>query len=200
MRVRRGNEVADRSRNHDPAGPKEDEPLQAPLPDVPASVYEDLRALAHRILAWRTTDPRQHKTTSLVHEAYLRLAKRVSVHFRDRAHFNAVMAKAMRSILVDQARRYRAEKRGGNWRRIPLDEARLGTTEPPLDLVALNEALDELATHDDRKARVVELRVFGGCSVEETAEDLDVSLATVKYEWRFAKAWLYRKIRSPSLP
>jgi RNA polymerase sigma factor (TIGR02999 family) len=164
--------------------------------EVPARlmplVYAELRRLASGYLRRERPD-HTLQPTALVHEAYLRLADQSHVRFDDRAHFFNVAAKVMRRILVDHARRHRAEKRGFG-RRLPFDEAVGSPAAPDLDLVALDEALQNLAAQDRRKAQVVELRFFGGLSVEETAEVLNVSAPTVKNEWRLAKAWLRREM------
>ena len=135
------------------------------------------------------------QATALVNEAYLRLVDAKDVAWHDRAHFLAVSARVMRRILVDHARTRRSRKRGGLATRVAFDEALLVTGEPAQDFVALDDALEALATFDERKSRVVELRFFGGLSVEETASVLKVSPATVMGDWRLAKAWLQREMR-----
>ena len=135
------------------------------------------------------------QATVLVNEAYLRLVSTKDVAWQDRAHFLAVAARVMRRILVDHARARHARKRGGPDTRVTFDEALVVTNEPRQDFVALDEALDMLATFDPRKSRVIELRFFGGLSVEETASVLKVSPATVMGDWRLAKAWLRREMR-----
>ncbi len=135
------------------------------------------------------------QATALVNEAYLRLVDAKNVAWHDRAHFLAVSARVMRRILVDHARTRRARKRGGLAMRVTFDEALLVTKEPAQDFVALDEALEALATFDERKSRVIELRFFGGLSVEETASVLKVSPATVMGDWRLGKAWLQREMR-----
>jgi RNA polymerase sigma-70 factor, ECF subfamily len=165
--------------------------------DVPARllplVYDELRRVADSYLRRERPD-HTLQPTALVNEAYLRLAEHSRVAFDDRAHFFGVAAKVMRRILVDHARRRHAEKRGGFRRKLSLDEALGAPAAPDLDLVALDEALHGLAAQDARKSRVVELRFFGGLTVEETAALLGVSTATVKNEWRVAKAWLRREM------
>lgn len=155
-------------------------------------IYDDLRALA---ASYMRNEPADHtlQPTALVHEAFLRLVDTDRVEWRTRAHFMAVAARTMRRILVDHARRRRAAKRGGG-RKVTLVEG-LAFSEPrPFDLVALDEALIKLMGIDERQSSVVELRFFGGLAVEEIAEVLEVSTATVKRDWRFARAWLLREL------
>ena len=132
--------------------------------------------------------------TALVNEAYLRLADLGHVHLRDRAHFFALSARLMRRILVDLARAKGNQKRGGDVRRVSFDERLVVSTEPGADLVAVDEALAAFATVDPRRAHVVELRFFGGLSVDETAEALKVSPETVMRDWKVAKVWLAREL------
>ncbi|MGH7550616.1 MAG: sigma-70 family RNA polymerase sigma factor [Gemmatimonadota bacterium] len=155
-------------------------------------IYDDLRALAGRYMR---NEPADHtlQPTALVHEAFLRLVDTDRVDWQTRAHFLAVAARTMRRILVDHARRRKAAKRGGG-NKVTLVEG-LAFSEPrPLDLVALDEAMARLAGIDERQSSVVELRFFGGLAVEEIAEVLDVSTATVKRDWRFARAWLLHEL------
>jgi RNA polymerase sigma-70 factor (ECF subfamily) len=157
-------------------------------------VYDELRRMAHRYLQ-RERDGHTLETTALVNEAYLRLIEGREMEWRNRAHFFAVTATVMRHVLIDHARRRHYLKRGGNEsQRVALDEATVMSPERAAHLVALDEALDELKRLDPRKSRVVELRYFGGLSLEETANVLQVSIMTVRRDWRAAKAWLYRKI------
>jgi RNA polymerase sigma-70 factor (ECF subfamily) len=135
------------------------------------------------------------QATALVNEAYLRLVDANDVAWHDRAHFLAVAARAMRRILVDHARTSRAQKRGGGAAQVTFDEALAVANEPREDFVALDDALEALAAFDVRKSRVIELRFFGGLTVEETAAVLKVSPATVMGDWRLAKAWLQREMR-----
>jgi RNA polymerase sigma factor (TIGR02999 family) len=135
------------------------------------------------------------QATALVNEAYVRLVEGKEVAWQDRAHFLAVSARVMRHILVDHARARNYQKRGGNAARITFDEDLVVTNEPGLDFVALDDALEALAKFDERKTRVIEMRFFGGLSVEETAAVLSVSPATVMGDWRLAKAWLKREMR-----
>lgn len=158
-------------------------------------VYDELHRLAHRYMS-REQPGNVLQTTALINEAYLRLVDRGHRHWRNRAHFLAAAAQVMRRILVDFARSRDSQKRGGRLRQVSLDEARLLSDEKDLDLVALNDALDELASRDERMSKVVELRFFGGLTSEETAEVLRVSPNTVLLDWSLAKAWLCRKLRT----
>lgn len=157
-------------------------------------VYDELRRLARHYLRGERPD-HSLQTTALVHEAYLRLVDHTRMEWQDRAHFFAVSARVMRRILVDHARRRNA-KRGRGLRRVALEEATMVGGERPTDLAALDDALTSLAERDPRKAQVVEMRFFGGLSVDESAEVLGVSSVTVMREWRTAKAWLYRELAS----
>jgi RNA polymerase sigma-70 factor (ECF subfamily) len=156
-------------------------------------VYAELRRVAHRYMRdERPNHPLQ--TTALVHEAYLRLIDVTRVDWQSRTHFFAVSAQLMRRILVEAARRRHADKRGGDASHVALDEAVVPAAARAADLVALDEALEQLATLAPRKARVVELRYFGGLSVEETAAVLGISAETVGRDWRMAKLWLQRDL------
>ena len=135
------------------------------------------------------------QATALVNEAYLRLVDGKAVAWHDRAHFLAVSARVMRRILVDHARARNYQKRGGGSPRVTFDEELAVTSEPREDLVALDDALEVLAKFDERKSRVIELRFFGGLSVEETATVLKVSPDTIMRDWRLAKVWLRREMR-----
>lgn len=159
-------------------------------------VHEELRRIAGRCMAGERVG-HSLQATALVHEAYLRLVEGKPVAWHDRAHFLAVSARVMRRILVDHARARHAEKRGGLAARITFDEE-LVVTDSAQDFVALDEALEALSRVDDRKSRVIEMRFFGGLSVEETAAVLKVSPATVMGDWRLAKAWLKREMRGES--
>lgn len=156
-------------------------------------VYDQLRRIAHRYVQ-RERDGHTLQTSALVNEAYLRLAAQ-KVVWQNRSHFFAVTARVMRHILIDHARRRRYAKHGGDARQVSIDEAAAMSLERAAELIALEEALDELAQLDQRKSQVVELRYFGGLSLEETAEALDISLMTVRRDWRAAKAWLYRRLK-----
>ena len=157
-------------------------------------VYRELRMLARRCLHGdRAAQTLQ--TTGLVNEAYLRLVRSQRVHWRDRAHFFAVATQLMRRVLVDEARKRSYQKRGSDPVRVSLEESQLATPERDIDLLALDEAMDALARFSPRKCRVVEMRFFGGLTIEETAAVLDVSIDIVKREWRTAKLWLLRAMR-----
>ena len=156
-------------------------------------VYDELRHLAHRQLR-REPDGSTLSTTALVHEAYIRLIDQTRVQWTGRAHFMAIAATAMRRILVDRARGHRSAKRGGELRRVPLDDVELATEDRAETLIALDEALVRLKTLDSRQARVVECRFFGGMTEEETAAALEIGLRTVKRDWAKAKSWLYREL------
>lgn len=158
-------------------------------------VERELHRLAHRHLA-RERANHTLQTTALVNEAYLRLVRQREVQLQNRAHFFAIAASLMRRILIDHARRVSYAKRGGGTRLLPLDEACVIGEERAAELVALDDALRSLARLDERKGRVVELRYFGGLSVEEVAEVLGVHPATVARDWVGAKAFLRREIES----
>ncbi|MEW6207805.1 MAG: sigma-70 family RNA polymerase sigma factor [Acidobacteriota bacterium] len=160
-------------------------------------VYDELRRLAHRYMNRRFAG-QTLQTTALVHEAYIRLVGQDQVVWQNRSHFFAVCAQVMRNLLVDRARSRQAEKHGGGARQVSLDEADVISPEKQIDLLALDEALDKLASLDPRKSRIVEMRYFGGMSVEETAEVLDISPITVKREWLKARAWLYHQMNTSS--
>jgi RNA polymerase sigma factor (TIGR02999 family) len=160
-------------------------------------VYEELRKMARRYMS-RQTPGHTLQTTALINEAYLRLVKQKEKHFENRAHFFGVAAQAMRHILVDYARERQTAKRGGGARPISLEEAALVTRERAAELVAFDEALKELERLSGRQSRVVELRYFGGLSVEETATVLEVSPETVMRDWSMAKAWLHRALSPAS--
>lgn len=156
-------------------------------------VYEELRRLAASYL--RRERPGQTlQPTALVNEAYLRLLKDRPDRWQNRAHFCAIAAHSMRQILIERARARGAQKRGGHRARITLDDALIAGGERSIDLVALDEALDRLAQLDPNQARLVELRFFGGLTVEETAEAMNISPATVKRHWTVARAWLAREL------
>jgi RNA polymerase sigma-70 factor (ECF subfamily) len=158
-------------------------------------IYDELRRIAHRYVQ-RERNGHTLETTALVNEAYLRLAGQKKIEWQNRSHFFAVTAQVMRHILIDHARRRRFLKHGGDAQQVSLGEAALMSEQRAAELVALDEALDELARIDQRKSQVVELRYFGGLSLEETAEVLGVSLMTVRRDWRAAKAWLFRRIKN----
>jgi RNA polymerase sigma factor (TIGR02999 family) len=158
-------------------------------------VYDELRRLARQCLR-RERAGHTMQTTTLVHEAYLRLIDARRVAWHDRAHFFAIAAQLMRRVLVDEARRRHFQKRGGKLIRLSLTEAMPISPERDAELVALDEALDRLAALAPRKCRVVELRFFGGLSIEQTAAALNVSTDIVKREWRTAKLWLLHELSS----
>jgi RNA polymerase sigma factor (TIGR02999 family) len=153
-------------------------------------IYDELRKLAANYLRRERPD-HTLQPTALVHEAYLRLVDQTRVNWQNRAHFFGVAAQIMRRMLVDHARRHNAEKRGQNFQKISLDENIDRAAERSTQLIALDDALKALADLDEQKARVVELRYFGGLSVEETARVMGVTPTTIKRHWRFAKAWLH---------
>lgn len=157
-------------------------------------VYEELHRAAHRYMA-REAPGHTLQTTALVNELYLRLGGLRPGKLKDRAHFLALCARLMRRILTDFARSRRSLKRGGRTQHVPLDEALIVSQEPRADLLSLHEALEHLETIDQRKSQVVELRFFGGLSVKETAEVLNVSPETVYRDWRLAKDWLLSELR-----
>lgn len=156
-------------------------------------VFDELHRLAHHYMS-RENPGNVMQTTALVNEAYLRLANARDLDWKDRAHFFAVSANVMRRILIDGARARRADRRGGKDIQLALDDVPEVSTQNDPDLIALDDALKELAKVNERQSRVVELRYFGGLSVEEAAEVLGVSADTVMRDWRFAKAWLKREM------
>ena len=156
-------------------------------------VYDELHRLAHRYMR-RENAGHTLQTTALVNEAYLRLADSKDLNFQDRAHFFAVSANVMRRILIDEARKRQSDRRGGDNLMLAIDEALDSEKQEDLDLVALDLALQGLAKINDRQSKVVELRYFGGLSVDETASVLGVGPDTVMRDWRFAKAWLKREM------
>jgi RNA polymerase sigma-70 factor, ECF subfamily len=167
---------------------------QTALNKLTPLVYDELRRIAHRYVQ-RERNGHTLETTALVNEAYLRLAGQKKIEWQNRAHFFAVTAQVMRHILIDHARRRQYAKHGGDARQVSLEEAEAMSQERASELVALDEALNELARLDVRKSRVVELRYFGGLDLEETAHVLEVSVMTVRRDWRVAKAWLYRRMK-----
>jgi RNA polymerase sigma factor (TIGR02999 family) len=158
-------------------------------------VYNELRRIARRHMRREGLNGQMLETTALVHEAYLRLANQKETNWRNRTHFFAVSAQSMRHILVDMARAHRTNRRGAGARKLSLDELVVFSPETAEDLVALDEALSSLAKLDERKSRIVEMRFFGGLTLEETAEVLNVSPETVSREWARAKLWLQREMR-----
>jgi len=172
---------------------------QAALDRLIPMVDRELHRLAHHYMR-RENAGHTLQTTALVNEVYLKLIDQKNVHWKNRAHFFALSAQLMRRILVDHARNRQYAKRGGGAQRITFDEALVISSERGGDLVALDEALSKLTSIDPRKGKVVELRFFGGLSVEETAEALQISAVTVMREWSMAKAWLYNSLSNDSTP
>jgi len=170
-------------------------PSSAPLEEHFAELYEDLRAAAVRVMR-RERPGHTLRPTAVVHEAYLRFAGQDHFGWSDRTAFLGVAASVMRRVLVDHVRSKRAEKRGADPVKVTLSDGVLGTTESLVDLIALEEGLRKLTELDPRQTRVVELRFFGGLSVAETAEVLMISPATVKRDWVFAKAFLFRLLQT----
>jgi RNA polymerase sigma-70 factor (ECF subfamily) len=168
---------------------------EAALQQLVPIVHEELRRLARRQMA-RERPGHTLQPTALVNEAYLRLVTLKQMQWQDRAHFFAMGARLMRRILVDFARSRGYQKRGGGAQRVSFTQALDVAEGQATDVVALNDALEALAEVDERKSRVVELRFFGGLSVEETAEVLKVSRETIKRDWKFAKMWLLRHLRT----
>ena len=167
---------------------------EAALQQLVPIVHEELRRLARRQMA-RERPGHTLQPTALVNEAYLRLVNLKQMQWQDRAHFFAMGARLMRRILVDVARSRGYQKRGGGAKQVSFTQALDVAEDQPTDVVALSDALEALAGVDERKSRVVELRFFGGLSVEETAEVLNVSRETIKRDWTFAKLWLLRQLR-----
>ncbi len=180
----------------------------AALAELTPLVYDELRRLAHHFMEGQRPD-HTLQTTALVNEAYLRLADQTNPSWQNRAHFFAVAARAMRQIVVDYARSYQTQKRGGGALKVELDEAAIvcgGALKVELDeaaivspeqskeIVDLHEALERLATLDSRKAQVVELKYFGGLNYDEMAEVLKISRVTVRRDWEFARLWLYAEL------
>jgi RNA polymerase sigma-70 factor, ECF subfamily len=156
-------------------------------------VYDELRRLARRYMA-RERDGRTIQATALVHEAYLRLMKEKAPVWQNRAHFCAIAAGSMREILVERARARAAAKRGGSQVRVSLSDVRASGKDASFDMLALHEALERLSKMDPQLVRIVELRFFGGLTVEETAEEMGTSPASIKRAWSMARAWLRREM------
>jgi RNA polymerase sigma factor (TIGR02999 family) len=167
---------------------------QAALDKLMPLVYSELRRLASNYLR-RERQNHTLQPTALVNEAYLRLIDQKSARWQNRAHFYGVAAQLMRRILVDHARQHHAAKRGGpSQERLSITSAGQIGEKPDLDLLALHEALEELKTFDPQQERIVELRYFGGLSIEETSEVMSIGHATVERDWKMARAWLRRKL------
>lgn len=171
------------------------------LEDLLPLLYNELRHLAHNLL-YRERPGHTLQTTALVHEAYLKLIDQRDANWQNRAHFFAIAAQAMRRILIDSARRHAAIKRGEAGEKISLDEVASISLEPNLNLLALDEALNALTVLDPQQTRIVELRYFGGLTIEETAEVMDLSPATIKRDWAMARAWLHQTLtnKEPEAP
>jgi RNA polymerase sigma factor (TIGR02999 family) len=167
----------------------------AALAELTPLVYEELRRLAHHYMEGERPG-HTLQTTALVNEAYLRLADQTNSNWQSRAHFFAVAARGMRGILVNYAKSNQAQKRGGGAARIELDEAAILSPEQSKEIVDLHEALERLATLNSRKARVVELKYFGGLNHDEIAEVMKISTVTVRRDWMFAKTWLYDELQN----
>lgn len=170
---------------------------QHALEDLMPLVYGELRRLAGSYLRRERAD-HTLQSTALVHEAFLRLVNQREVQWKSRAHFYAIAAQMIRRILVDHARAQQAEKRGSGAIKLELDDAMAIAPEQGLDLLGLDAALERLAKMDERQGRIVELRFFAGLSIEETAEVMELSPATIKREWSLARAWLYRELMGKS--
>jgi RNA polymerase sigma factor (TIGR02999 family) len=164
------------------------------LDQLTSIVYDDLHRLAHRYMTREQTG-HTLQTTDLINEAFVRLVDTARISWHDRAHFFALCAQLMRRVLTDYARAQHRLKRGGGAEALDFDECLAVAARPRTDLVALSDALDQLAKVDPRKARVVELRFYGGLSVQDSAEVLKVSPETVMRDWRLAKAWLWRELK-----
>lgn len=166
---------------------------ESALDDLIPLVYQELHHAARRYMSLENSG-NTLQTTALINEVYLRLVDLPEISWQNRAHFFAVCAKLMRRILIDLARSRNAQKRGGGAPEIEFDEMHFAPLEASADLLALDEAMKRLAAQDERKSQVVELRFFGGLSVEESAEVLKVSQETVKRDWKLAKVWLLREL------
>jgi RNA polymerase sigma factor (TIGR02999 family) len=166
---------------------------QAALQELIPLVHDELRRVARRYMS-RERAGQTLQPTALVNEAYLRLAELREMRWQDRAHFVAMAARLMRRVLVDIARSKGYQKRGQRPRQVSLDPSLIAPAAPAEDVVALDEALTKLAALSSRRARVIELRFFGGLSLEETAEALSVSSETVKRDWRLSRAWLHKEL------
>jgi RNA polymerase sigma factor (TIGR02999 family) len=170
---------------------------KAALEQLMPLVYGELRRLASAYLR-RERPNHTLQSTALVHEAFMRLVNQRDVEWRSRAHFYGIAAQMIRRILVDYARSQHAEKRGAGAVKLELDEAMAAPSQSEFDLLGLNEALERLSAMDERQGRIVELRFFAGLSIEETAEVMQLSPASIKREWQSARAWLFRELtRNP---
>jgi RNA polymerase sigma factor (TIGR02999 family) len=167
---------------------------QQALEELLPLIYDELRRLAHNFL-YRERPGHTLQTTALVHEAYLKLIDQKDARWQNRAHFFAIAAQAMRRILIDSARKHVAVKRGSGGEKLSLDETAIISLEPDVNLLALDEALKALAEIDPQQSRIIELRYFGGLTIEETAEVMKLSPATIKRDWTMARAWLHQALR-----
>jgi len=172
---------------------------QAALERLIPLVQDELHQIAARCLRGERAG-HSLQATALVNEAYIRLVDAQQVRWQDRTHFLAMSARLMRRVLVDHARARRSQKRGGGEQPVTLADDVGGSDEQPLDVVALNDALEALATFDQRKSRIVELRFFGGLTVDETAQVLGVSVDTVMRDWKLARAWLLKELAGGTSP
>ncbi len=172
---------------------------KAALDQLVPLVYPELRRLAKRHMG-REGPEHTLQTSALINEAYLKLVNQQNVEWQNRAHFFAVAAQVMRHILVDHARTRNYAKRGGGAPKVPLDEAAALTEQRASELIALDDALRDLAALDERRSQIIELRFFGGLSLEETAEVMNISPSTVQREWRAAKAWLHHTMTNQPAP
>jgi RNA polymerase sigma-70 factor (ECF subfamily) len=166
---------------------------QSALEDLMPLVYEELHRLAHQLLR-REKAGHVFQTSALINEAYLRLVDQPQIHWENRTHFFGIAARLMRRILVDEARKRNSAKRGGGLIQVSLDEAATTSQQQATNVVALDDALKSLETIDARQSEIVELRFFGGLSIDETAEVLKVSPGTVMRDWTFARAWLRQQM------
>lgn len=158
-------------------------------------VYDELRNIANRQLNYEYSDHTFSKT-ELVHEAYLKLIDHSSIDFNDRTHFYAIAARSMRQLLVDYARKKKADKRGGGQKPLPLDESLVQINDHAEQIIELDEHLEQLNELDERLAQIVELRFFAGLSIDETAKMLNLSASTVNRDWAKARGWLYQRLKS----
>lgn len=158
-------------------------------------VYDELRRIANEQLNYEYSDHTLSKT-ELVHEAYIKLVDQAKIDFNDRTHFYAIAARSMRQLLVDYARKKKAEKRGGGAKPLPLDENILHIKKHAKNIIELDEHLDQLSELDERLGQIVELRFFAGLSIKETAKMLDLSASTVNRDWAKARGWLYQRLKA----
>lgn len=181
---------------HHPHDPNSSAPSVRSAEELLPEVYDELHALAERFL-FRERPDHTLQPTALINEAYLRLSEKNSAAWNDRSHFVLIAARAMRQVLVNHAVHRGAQKRGGNWREIALDEAVAIFSEASIDIIALDEALAKLSKLDEIQGRIVELRYFGGLTTEEAAAVLGLSSRTLEREWSMARAWLRRELEDP---